>query len=151
MCSHPGNNEFLSWRCSAGVESLLLDFGCFPLPSADECQEHRETCCLDWITSRVAVMCDLKVLRLPVSSFHVEKLLIGDRWLSILQRCYQLHEIVIDLLNNHIGEAALERAATIGIVFSNEVWLNLLSSITYKTDLFHTLHVALSDSKSDDR
>ena len=117
ICYHAATETIGSgaslWRPGTTVRSLLFDFGCFPLPSADECPTYGERCCLNWIVNRMSVFVHLEVLRIRVSSFHVEKLLFADLWRSTVQRCPQVHRVVIDLLDHSNDEAIQTKAATI--------------------------------------
>ena len=104
---------FFMNRSTTVIKSLLFDFGHSPLPSAHDCKEHRDKCCLTWITSRISQMPNLQAIRFRLDSFNVKKLLFTDLWRATLERCRSLHRVIIYLSNDPPNEAMLRRAATI--------------------------------------
>jgi hypothetical protein len=96
------------------IEYFLLDVGCSPLSSMNECVRRDKSCFLMTTINFIKIMKNIQYVRLVTNKYNLDKVRDLNEWTNLLDGCRQLKKVTIETLHSTLpGEQLVQKAMEI--------------------------------------
>jgi hypothetical protein len=104
LFQHPLDLQF---RPNITIEYFLLDIRHFPLNLMNRCFLNYQSCFLMQIVTLIKIMKNIRYIHFLTSQYNIEKLLDINEWRRLIDECYQLKKVTLQVIGNGLQNEQL--------------------------------------------
>jgi hypothetical protein len=109
LCTHYDEKSFNMQYTDFYIKYFLLDMGQNPSISINECFQHYKSCFFMTIVDLMKSMINIRYFHLIINQYDVEKLLNITDWKILIDHCYHLKKVILQIFGNMLENKLLSK------------------------------------------
>jgi hypothetical protein len=109
VCSHHHTELLYGRNINSMIESFVLSVVHTPTLLINNCVQGHNKCVLRSIIDFIKMIPNIRYVRVIINQGHIETLLDGNEWMSLVEKCKQLDKITLKVLRNMSQNVQLEQ------------------------------------------